>query len=72
MEIVKEFARPKELMEKYGISRPTLWRLVQDMKTRPKFQNAFRKISQSRELINLRDFDNYMLLRTSEINRKVV
>lgn len=71
MELVqKEYARPKYFMTKYDISRPTLWRLTQDMKQRPKFEKAFRKLSRGVELINIKLFDDYMLVRTDEIERE--
>ncbi|KAF1679108.1 hypothetical protein [Veillonella sp. R32] len=71
MELLQqEYARPKELMVKYSISRPTLWRLTQDMKKRPKFAKAFRRLSKGRELINIKMFDDYMIVRTNEIERE--
>ncbi|WP_276757220.1 helix-turn-helix transcriptional regulator [Veillonella seminalis] len=73
MELVQqEYARPKELMVKYGISRPTLYRLTQDMKTRPKFKKAFKRLSVGVELINIKAFDLFMDVRTEELNKQIV
>ena len=68
--IQQEYARPKYFMTKYAISRPTLWRLTQEMKQRPKFEKAFRKLSRGVELINIKQFDDYMLTRTQEIEKE--
>lgn len=70
MELQQEYARPKFFMIKYDVSRPTLWRLTQDMKRRPKFAKAFRRLSKGVELINIKMFDDYMLVRTDEIERE--
>ncbi|SUP44358.1 hypothetical protein [Veillonella criceti] len=70
MELIQqEYARPKFFMIKYNVSRTTLWRLLQNMKTRPKFKNSFRRTSPGVELINIADFDRFMVIRTAELER---
>lgn len=56
----QEYARPMQLMHKYNISRPTLWRLVQEMKKLPRYKGAFKRTSPRVELINIIKFDDFM------------
>ncbi len=61
--------QPARLVQIYNLSRPTIWRLLKDMRGKAKYQGSFRDISYSCRLVRLQDFDEYLQER-SQLVRK--
>lgn len=56
--------QPKSLVKKFNLSRPTLYRLLAEMRTEPEFSSGIIDLSQTLHLVNLEAFMNF--LRTKD------
>lgn len=63
------YVQQKHILKLYDFSRPTLWRLVNEMRLIPKYQKAFRDISQQKKLIHLASFENFIKEKHSKYLR---
>lgn len=56
----QQWMRPCHLIKKYGLSRPTIWRLLSEMKTVPKYKNSFLDLSEKLHLVRDKDFLEFL------------
>lgn len=54
------WVQPKQLVEQYSITRPTLWRLLKKMREIPKYKGAFLDLSHNLRLVRARDFLEFL------------
>lgn len=52
--------QPKSLVRKFNLSRPTLYRLLAEMRTEPEFCNGIIDLSQTLHLVNQEVFMNFL------------
>lgn len=66
----REWLRPRQLEEKYGLGRVTIWRLLSEMRTVPKYKNSFLDLSKKLHLVRDRDFLQFLQARSKMYLRK--
>ncbi|MDD6860884.1 MAG: hypothetical protein SO380_05145 [Megasphaera elsdenii] len=66
----REWLRPRQLEEKYGLGRVTIWRLLSEMRTVPKYKNSFLDLSEKLHLVRDRDFLQFLQARSKMYLRK--
>lgn len=52
--------RPKQLQEKFSITRTTVWKLLSEMRTIPKYKGDFIDLSKTLRLVRERAFLEYI------------
>lgn len=52
--------RPCHLVKKYSISRGTIYRLLSEMRTVPKYKASFLDLSEKLHLVRDKDFLNFL------------
>lgn len=58
-----EWLRPRQLEEKYGLGRVTIWRLLSEMRTRPKYRQSIIDLSSKLHLVRDKDFLHFLQSR---------
>ncbi|MES9636068.1 hypothetical protein [Megasphaera elsdenii] len=66
----REWLRPRQLEEKYGLGRVTIWRLLSEMRTVPKYKSSFLDLSEKLHLVRDRDFLQFLQARSKMYLRK--
>lgn len=59
----QEWLRPRQLEEKYGLGRVTIWRLLSEMRTRPKYRRSIIDLSSKLHLVRDKDFLHFLQSR---------
>lgn len=54
------YVQQKHILKLYDFSRSTLWRLIKEMRLIPKYQKAFRDVSQQKKLVHLASFEEFI------------
>lgn len=57
---VEEYKQPTALMKIYGISRTTVWRLLDEMRGIEKYQGSFLSITPKLKIVRLKDFQTFL------------
>ena len=66
----QQWMRPCHLIKKYGLSRKTIWKLLSEMRTIPKYKNSFLDLSEKLHLVRDRDFLQFLQSRSKLYLRK--
>jgi hypothetical protein len=66
----QQWMRPCHLIKKYGLSRKTIWKLLSEMRTVPKYKNSFLDLSEKLHLVRDRDFLQFLQSRSKMYLRK--
>lgn len=56
----REWLRPCQLEEKYGLGRVTIWRLLSEMRTRPKYRRSIIDLSTKLRIVRDKDFLEFL------------
>lgn len=56
----REWLRPRQLEEKYGLGRVTIWRLLSEMRTRPKYRRSIIDLSTKLRIVRDKDFLEFL------------
>ena len=65
-----EYKQPTALMKIYGISRTTVWRLLDEMRTIPKYQDSFLSLTDKLKIVRLDDFHQFLQEKSRMYLRK--
>lgn len=55
--------RPKQLQEKFSMSRVTLWKLLKEMRNVPKYKKSILFLSKTMKIVSERDFLEFLQSR---------
>lgn len=56
----QQWLRPCHLIKKYGLSRKTIWKLLSQMRTVPKYKLSFIDLSEKLHLVRDKDFLDFL------------
>ncbi len=62
----EKWLQPYQLAKQYSINRVTVWRLLNEMRTNPKFKNSILDLNQRLHLIRSRDFLEFLQSRNKK------
>lgn len=66
----REWLRPRQLEEKYGLGRVTIWRLLSEMRTRPKYRRSIIDLSTKLRIVRDKDFLEFLYSKNKFYLRK--
>lgn len=66
----EEYKQPTALMRIYGISRTTVWRLLNEMQAIPKYKKSFLSLSPKLKIVRLADFQAFLEEKSCTIFRQ--
>lgn len=64
-----EYVQAGSLVKRYGVSRVTIWRLLNEMRAIKKYRHSFLDISFNLKLVKLKDFQQFMTERSEKYLR---
>lgn len=64
------FVQPKHLVDRYDMSKTTIYRLLKNMKKVPKYRKSFLDLGYHLKLVKLTDFEKYLIERDRQYLRE--
>lgn len=64
-----EYVQAGSLVKRYGVSRVTIWRLLNEMRAIQKYRNSFLDLSFNLKLVKLKDFQQFLKERSDKYLR---
>ncbi len=65
-----EYVQPKHIMKIYSLGRTTVWKLLTQMRTIPKYKKSFRDLGYHLKLVKLEDFKRFLQDKNNDYLRK--